>query len=1004
MRELQRHLTERFEGLRDSRTGPVFFIEHGIERDEISDLMVAVRSALREHPLADWFWDEHKLPLIAAATEVGYRYRGAGTDFWPILEKSLEHPLGSAARKRIRDLFRVAATALGGARPACTPWSTAFHLIAWPITHALVPIEFHRPLALALASLRINVADSDDEVLYRAIRVAAASPSARFATFLEDSDLVVRVAKSLLGGGSGELCAETTERITQDLASDEVARRGVAVARRVQRTTPRDGRRRARESQPVLALKGALQLRCRDEVVTLEASLPPIESEIASRLRRALRRRRFAPRLWGSTARVPCDQLLSGLPFSVRLVAAPSSGSALLPELEGLDIEEELREVLARFDLHLALPLLFAVGADQEVARQVKGPAISGHRSYWSLTESTLPSLARLPVLGDVGPFTCHVLNPSEEGVCQALSDLGFAVRYGISVAVVGAAALEREALTPTFLAGDERFVLGRRAHPEGIHVELNGSATHATDDEVVRVVVSEGQHLVRVSSGSGTREFKFRGVSEPERSASSACGIVLQSSDLTVEALLGGSLAFGVESFAPLEGLTLSVEIEVSGRRMGASSSLGPLPQTITSSHDAFSSLLDDTTRELLLRGGNAILRLGVGCLCERSWVLDRRVRPCWWVRETDGFALVSELGELAFGEVSSTTPHQAPARGIAPSDDGATLMVPIGVDVLDHGAGAEFVTLCVAPSSGGLKSPRILKPRIVRRRRAEGGAVGLETLVEAFLRWSLAESDTVVAEIRRQQVADELDGWIAETCCGAAWCDRELGIQHKGPWELLADIGHKRGLGRDSYFNLPDEVWGESLSVASAALRSELPELWSLSRPPFDLAERDWLIVEAACGKAYETVSRRYRDIGRAEIADSLADADPTADFDREAWQSILELVVAQSDLAEVAELLMPTDSAAGLMDLDATVMSLDDLCDELSGWARSCRSALAGEVPGEGTLRAILALWTEPELAVRLEWRDALGTMLAERLVSRAARYLALRSREARSGGGA
>ena len=46
---------------------------------------------------------------------------------------------------------------------------------------------------------------------------------------------------------------------------------------------------------------------------------------------------------------------------------------------------------------------------------------------------------------------------------------------------------------------------------------------------------------------------------------------------------------------------------------------------------------------------------------------------------------------------------------------------------------------------------------------------------------------------------------------------------------------------------------------------------------------------------------------------------------------------------------------------------------------------------------------ALWIEPEAAASLDWRSALDVLLAERSIARAARYLALRSRQATWTGG-
>ncbi|TFI48636.1 hypothetical protein E4O93_06765 [Diaphorobacter sp. DS2] len=130
MMDLQCHLSERFSELRDARRGAVFFVEHGLRADELDELRGGVRASLRSHPLESGWWDHHDLPLLVAATEVGYRYRGSGTDFWPLLEDELRVELPAPSRQRIKDLFEHATERLRGARPPATAWAHAFHLIA----------------------------------------------------------------------------------------------------------------------------------------------------------------------------------------------------------------------------------------------------------------------------------------------------------------------------------------------------------------------------------------------------------------------------------------------------------------------------------------------------------------------------------------------------------------------------------------------------------------------------------------------------------------------------------------------------------------------------------------------------------------------------------------------------------------------------------------------------------------------------------------------------------
>ena len=82
---------------------PVVFVEHGLDAHELDELRAAVRGSLRVHPLDSGWWDSCDLPLLVASTEIGYCYRGSGTDFWPLLETELEFEASPAGRLRIKE-------------------------------------------------------------------------------------------------------------------------------------------------------------------------------------------------------------------------------------------------------------------------------------------------------------------------------------------------------------------------------------------------------------------------------------------------------------------------------------------------------------------------------------------------------------------------------------------------------------------------------------------------------------------------------------------------------------------------------------------------------------------------------------------------------------------------------------------------------------------------------------------------------------------------------------
>lgn len=1002
MLEVHRELDERYRALRESRSGPVFFVEHGLSEYEVADVVADVRHHLDTHPLESGWWHSNYLPLLVAATEVGYRYRGSGTDFWPVLEAELGEQISATGRQRIRDFFASASKTYRGAQPPATPWAKAFHLIAWPITHALVPLEFHRPLALTLANLRVNVSGLSDNELHRAIRIAASGSSARFSSLLEDAALVVAVTRRLLGDDSTEICPQTAERIATDLASDQIARRGVAVARRIQRTVAERTAPPASSRAPVPSITGSLQLRRRDNAMKLEAIFSSMQAELQMRLRRALRRRRYAARLWGVSNPVPSEQLLSGLPFTVKLTKIPPEDAELLPGLDEVDIDQELRDVLAAFTLDVAPPLLFSIASDEELGRRVRGQSISGHRKYWLLSKSG-EGPRGCAAVGEVGPYNCHLLDPAEETARKVLRDLGFQVRFGVSVAFAGKPPFDRDAPVPAFAVGDQRIVVPQRAPAEGLSVHLGHEQVHLKGDDVVTVVVERGDHTLRVSNSDEDRDFAFLGRPSPPSLPPLTCSIAPRSSDLTVQALLRGTLDFAVESFAPLEGLDLTVEIEAIGRKLFATAPLGALPCAVSAEQEPFTTLLDDETRGLLAQASSLTLRLSVGHLCSRSLVLEQRVRPCWWQRADDGtVALTSEVGVLPFGCIPATAPAAPPAPELEDALEEARLFAPIDLDVSEYGGAAQFTTLCLAPSRARLEAPAIKKPRLTRTRRAGHGALGLEDVVESHLRWSLAESATLIAEMRRRQIVEVLDGWITEICCGEEWVRREAAPGGVDPWEALVRICDETGLGRDPYINLSREDEVEVTRIAVREIRLELPELWARVGSPADLGPEDYEALDLACGRAYIELAGAYLKQGREDIAAEIGEGDPGAAADE--WVSVLERVKATAELQPLAEMLLPSDIAHRLISLEPSMMTLEELTEELTAWARDAWKALAGSVPPTDSLKAILALWIEPEAAAGLDWRRALDVLLVERSVARAARYLALRSRRAAQRGGA
>jgi hypothetical protein len=206
--------------------------------------------------------------------------------------------------------------------------------------------------------------------------------------------------------------------------------------------------------------------------------------------------------------------------------------------------------------------------------------------------------------------------------------------------------------------------------------------------------------------------------------------------------------------------------------------------------------------------------------------------------------------------------------------------------------------------------------------------------------------------------------------------------------------------GLCLDSYLELSKNDEREIIQRAISNIRAELPELWSRVGPPSELKADDYQTIDDACFAAYEQLSREYRERGRLELASKIAGGDPTADnTGAEPWDRALQHVQGKVELHALAEFLLPTDKAQDLIALDVSAMSVQDLSEELKRWFGNSKKMLFSGIPDADMLHVIIALWTDPEVAVKLDWRSTIDVLLIDRPVARATRYLALKTLRSR-----
>lgn len=222
----QERMERHFSDLAEQRLAmrlPLFALEHGLsdaELDEISgQLRLCLKNGLRLAP--------HWLLWTIYAAERGYTYEG--DEYWQSFEE-ITPGWDSTDRYRISAWFSKFQRIYNGVIPS-GPWAEHFSIIAWPITHAVLPRYLQQQFARALYDLRFMLLrlDSIEPVFIgRMIATNVGHVTTRFEQFLQQEELVGRIVLAILHRdprqGEEPLLPTTLDRIVRDLEQARSAR------------------------------------------------------------------------------------------------------------------------------------------------------------------------------------------------------------------------------------------------------------------------------------------------------------------------------------------------------------------------------------------------------------------------------------------------------------------------------------------------------------------------------------------------------------------------------------------------------------------------------------------------------------------------------------------------------------------------------------------------------------------------------------------------------------
>lgn len=986
-------ISKRLAELRLARNGrPVFGLEHGLSDSEVAWLSRAVGSEIRERGLGTSFYSYY-LALVAAASEVGYGYRGTGTDFWPTFEKVLGARIADHERAVMSDLFETAHRIDGIRRPVDSPWALVFRHIAWPIGNAVAPKEIHRGLARALReSYRLGGDVPDEEVLVSRLRsIAGRVASPRLVHWLEDADLAAAVAWRLLDQPDpySRIADNTLQRIFGDLAADSEARKAVVNATALHRRRVQTAARRHGDL-------GRARLMIQDTgsgTIELLVGLPYMSGADREALRTAVARAGFQTRLWGATGTLDPDTVFSGVPVvtgDIDLLALCNEAAPFIPFNDA--VSSDVAETLLRLAPDLSLPILLVSSGPashfvQAAERVIPEPP------FRLLVEPAVQPPAGIARKGQVAGFVCLEIDHIHAQINEWLRSLGLARSATADVEFAGAVALGYSLHGPVFPAGQSILIRVTGAPPDRPVVLTARGIPPVIVPPGHFVAVKgapAGEHLLEIDAGGQKIRAGFTvAAAEPAAAVLSAS---IDPPAPSADDVMDGRLALHLRFALPLRDVEVAVAVSSGGYPIArVAERVTAWPASFTPQSTLLQALVGQLRQAGINRSWQLELAVEVGGVWKCRWPLGWELRHCDWENVDGEWRALAEDRELAVEVTAGSSPLAVVSQ---PGDVEALLL---RTPILD-GAALPGEALCTAPPSMLLGGLAISLPgRKLREPNSRDGLPGILATVASWLAWASAKPEHVVADVGRRRVAAAVESFAVAQLCGEQWTEieRQGGPSSSDFWSALTQVAMQDGLAAGGM--LPDIEPSDRprlAAIVAEALAKAAPG------PSDGYAGEDG---DGLAGDLDMAVIDAYEEFGRQLVAEGRPPIeDPDANNSAEAWLTAIRKAGDIYRAPRLAALILPHERALELMradyrhlgDRDLLALLIDshvDLHLRPPAWL------------GAATIETALAVWIDPrQVAARSDWQDHIRRLVPDRQTARAVRYAALRYRAARGMG--
>jgi hypothetical protein len=818
----QKRLEGHFRELASARStvdSPIFALEHGLNEDELDEIGILLRARLRENMWLAGHW----LAWVIYATEFGYDYEG--DEYWPSFESYTPGWREKVSRNQLRTWFAKFQITYGGVKPSGT-WAAQFPIIAWPITHAILPKYLQWQFAKSLYDLRYQLAGLNalsPESIGHLLTQNAWDASSRFRVFLQQEELAGRIVLALLGDAATEapspIHLPALKRLASDLQRVQSSREWLNETRRFvadrlkgaackpsDPANEHEGHSDKPKDKVTLGMRPTLMLRPSGKMTwapVLDIPSFTAVGRITSELRT------FLARTWCKIAGTgeawrPAGWLLSHNQKCL-LKSWPGAGAALMQFERDNPVLNHLIEQEARLSQG---PTWLCKRGDDGLAYEITGRTVRPRQNYILLSEKPLPT----------GEFfsecrvDCNGLNAASfaapavfsGNLVRALEDIGLHVAKTVRIWPAGLSARQWDGEGYSeWLTTDAPCFGIVHDHPlDGYLLRLDNGAEsfikasgNSTPSFVSLPALAPGRHILSVkacqpSSNPGRFPAPLEGVVilevreptawVPGTTSHAGLTVSLEPFDPSLDVFWDGDVALSVLGPTGRQ-VTCSLSLSSAAGKELLNEQIGVFDLPV--SNDAWQGklsqfLVPDARTFAYLEAASGRLTVKGDELGEFIARLDRDIKPVRWnCRGVHGLMTIrlnDDTGHDA-AAIGTFRSFLHPSRaGVLEADRLHTGFEVSGVGGLYEARNGDFSDIIVASTpriEGGLQG-LLIEPDL---QDLESQAVNITHLLELIRTWADARLVGPLVHLRHNRIITRLATCFFSRVCGSRWAAAE-------------------------------------------------------------------------------------------------------------------------------------------------------------------------------------------------------------------------------------